>query len=96
MTLEEIKKPKLTWESLEEAFKDAFEHEKFVSDSINNIVDATIEEKDHATNNMLQWFVAEQVEEEASAEEIYEKLKMINGNMGALMRFDGEMARRGE
>jgi ferritin len=62
---------------------------------INNLVNLAIEEKDHATNNFLQWFVSEQVEEEASVDEVVQKLKLIgDGQGGGLFLLDQELGQR--
>ena len=61
---------------------------------INKIVDLSIKEKDHATNNFFQWFVKEQVEEEASADEIIQKLKLVGSSGNALYVLDKEMGAR--
>ena len=92
--LQEIKGPKTEWDSPLEAFQDAYRHECLVSSQINEIVDLSIHEKDHATNNFLQWFVSEQVEEEASVLEIAEKLKLVGDNPTALFMIDQELGRR--
>lgn len=86
--------PKLEWKSPIEAFEDAYEHEQKVTAMINNMVEIAWAEKDHATYNMLQWFVDEQVEEEASALEIVEKLKMIGDAPGVMYMLDKEMSTR--
>ena len=65
-----------------------------VTDLINNLVDLAISEKDHATNNFLQWFVSEQVEEEASVAEVVEKLKLIQDNPSGLFMMDAELGKR--
>ena len=57
-------------------------------------MDLALEEKDHATHNMLQWFVTEQVEEEAAAQEILEKLKLVGDNGVALFMIDKELSAR--
>ena len=67
VTLEAIAKPETTWATPLAAFEAVLKHEEHVTSLINNLVDLAISEKDHASNNFLQWFVAEQVEEEASA-----------------------------
>ncbi|MBU0762027.1 MAG: ferritin [Candidatus Altiarchaeota archaeon] len=85
---------KASWKNPLEAFKDALEHEKGVTDKINKIVDMAIAEKDHATHNMLHWFVDEQVEEEANATAIVEKLKLIGDNPGPLYMLDKELGGR--
>ena len=92
--LEAIEKPKIEWSSPLEAFEDAYKHEQYVSSLINNLVDIAVEEKDHATNNFLQWFVAEQVEEEASADEIVQKLKLVGNKGNAIFMMDRELGQR--
>ena len=61
---------------------------------INELVNLAIEEKDHATNNFLQWFVSEQVEEEASANDVLQKLKLIDRGQGGLFLLDQELGQR--
>lgn len=89
-----IEKPKSEWKDVIEIFEDTLRHEKHVTSRIHNLLAMAIEEKDYATQNMLQWFVAEQVEEEASATEILEKLKLFDGKGPALFMMDAEMAKR--
>jgi ferritin len=74
-----IEKPPVEHGDVQEMFKAVLVHEQTVSDSINNIVAATINEKDFTTNNWIQWFVTEQIEEEASVNEILDKLKILKG-----------------
>lgn len=74
-----IDKPSVEHGNVTEMFNAVLAHEQFVSESINTIVAATIDEKDYTTNNWIQWFVTEQIEEEASVNEILDKLKMLNG-----------------
>lgn len=74
-----IEKPPVEHGSVTDIFEAVLAHEQLVSESINDIVAATIEEKDYTTNNWIQWFVTEQIEEEASVNEILDKLKMLNG-----------------
>lgn len=89
-----IEAPPAEWESPLAAFEAAYQHELHVSGLINKLVDLAIKESDHATNNMLQWFVAEQVEEEASANEIVQKLKLAGNDGGGLLIIDQELAGR--
>lgn len=72
----QIKKPPVEHGSVKEMFESVLKHEQFISDSINTIVGTTIEEKDFTTNNWIQWFVTEQIEEEASVTEILDKLNL--------------------
>jgi ferritin len=75
-----LKKPPSEFKNVEEAFKEVLKHEEFVTASINEIVALTLEEKDFNTHNFLQWFVMEQVEEEASARAILDKLRLVGKN----------------
>jgi ferritin len=89
-----VQKPPKEWESPLAAFEAAYKHEQHVTGLINNLVDMAIADKDHATNNMLQWFVAEQVEEEASANEIVQKLRLVGEEGRGLLILDRELAQR--
>jgi ferritin len=82
------------WEVPLAVFQNAFEHEKKVSGMINDLVNLAIEERDHAANSFLKWFVDEQVEEEASADAVVQQLKMIGDSSAALFLLDREMAGR--
>ena len=63
---------------------------------INHLVDLAIAEKDHASHNMLQWFISEQVEEEESIKSIVERLKLISNAPGALLIMDKELGMRAQ
>ncbi len=73
----EIKKPPKSYPGILQVFNDVMEHEQFISASINDIVALCVEEKDYTTHNWLQWFVAEQIEEESSVQAILDKLKLV-------------------
>jgi len=92
--LSEIAAPKVDWNNVVEMFEDVKKHELHVTALINNLVNLATEEKDYATINELQWFVAEQVEEEANAEEILQQLKMIEGKGPALFMIDKDLKAR--
>ena len=92
--LHPIDEPKFEWNSPLDVFENALEHEKKVTGMINQLVELARAEKDYATENMLQWFVDEQVEEEASAEEIVEKLKMVKDHPHAILMLDRELGGR--
>lgn len=94
VTLEAIAKPEANWESPLVVFEAVLKHEEHVTSLINNLVDLAISEKDHASNNFLQWFVSEQVEEEASASEVIERLKLIKDNTSGLFMMDTELGKR--
>jgi len=94
VTLSSIEDPPLEWGSPLEAFEHVYEHEQKVTGLINDLVDLAISEEDHATNNFLQWFVTEQVEEEESASEVVEKLKLVDDAAGGLFMLDNELGQR--
>lgn len=86
--------PKHEWSSIVEVFEDVLKHELHVTDLINNLVDVAIAEKDHASNSFLQWFVNEQVEEEANVEKILNQLRLIDGKGDGILMLDKELATR--
>ena len=94
ISLAAIDAPQTEWESPLAVFENAYKHEQHVTGLIHNLVKQAIEENDYATKNMLDWFVDEQVEEEASAAAIVSKLKMIGDNPPALMMLDKELGAR--
>lgn len=94
VTLGSIAKPESAWKSPLAAFKHIQKHEEHVTELINSLVDLAMAEKDHATLNFLQWFVAEQVEEEASVGEIVDKLKLIKEDTSGLFLLDAELGKR--
>ncbi|MFO7620083.1 MAG: ferritin [Bacteroidales bacterium] len=75
-----FKKPPVDYKDVGEMFREVLKHEIFVTESINEIVDLTLTEKDFNTHNFLQWFVMEQVEEEASVRTILDKLNLVGKN----------------
>lgn len=90
----EIPKPPHEFDNATEIFEKALEHEKVVTQSIFNILKNANEESDFATVSFLQWFVNEQVEEEANASQLVSKIKMVYDNPSALYLFDQELAQR--
>ena len=92
--LKAIEGPETEWDSALAVFKAAYAHEQKVTGLINNLVDLAIKEKDHATNSFLQWFVNEQVEEEASADGIVQPLKMMEKAPGGMFMLDRELGQR--
>jgi len=82
------------FESVIDIFEKTIAHERFITDSINKIQDVAIAESDHATQSFLKWFIDEQVEEEANAQEILDTLKLINGQGNGIFMLDREMRQR--
>ena len=92
--MKSISEPQTEWESPLAAFEAAYGHEQKVTGLINELVNLAIEEKDHAANMFLQWFVNEQVEEEGSADAIVQKLKLMADAPGGLYMLDNQMGQR--
>jgi len=86
--------PKNDFRSVLEVLETSLEHEKKVTKRINDLMDMAIELKDHATVSFLQWYVDEQVEEEASFNDLIDKLKMMEGK--GLYLLDRELGQRKE
>ncbi len=86
-----LEQPALTYPSIHHAFKELLKHEIYVSESINNLVGISLDERDYATNNFLQWYVAEQIEEEALARILNDKLELIGDDKGGLYLFDQDV-----
>ena len=92
--LQGLEKPQLDWASPLDAFQGALEHEQMITGRINDLADLSLSEKDHATHNMLQWFIAEQVEEEANVEAIVTQLRLVGDEGRGLYMIDREMVGR--
>ncbi len=82
------------WDGIIDVFEATLIHEQHVTDLINNLMEIAIQEKDHATQSFLKWFVDEQVEEEANVTEILDTLKLINGQGNGIFMLDREMRTR--
>jgi ferritin len=94
VVMKHVDAPPTEWESPLAAFESVYEHEVKVTGLINALMDLALNKSDHATVNFLQWFVGEQVEEEASADEVVQKLRLVNRTEGGLFLLDQEMDKR--
>jgi len=83
--------PKSTFNGIEHVFQLLLDHELSVTESINNLVDICLQEKDYSTHNFIQWYVSEQLEEEALARTILDKIKLIGSDKGGLYLFDRDL-----
>ena len=92
--LQQIESPKNEWTDGIDVFEDIFKHEQKITSMINELVNLSMEEKDHATVNLLQWYISEQVEEEATVSDILEQLNLIEGKGAGLFMLDREMKQR--
>lgn len=92
--LYQVDEPEDKFNTPEEIFAYTLKHEQEVTKSIYNLVDNALAEKDHGTNSFLQWFVTEQVEEEATVDKVLKKLQLIKNDPHALLMLDAELATR--
>ena len=86
--------PPTEWDSPLAMMQAVLEHERHVTKLIYNLMDMAMDERDHASISFLQWFIDEQVEEEASADEAIGKLKLVNETKGGLYMLDQAMGQR--
>ena len=94
VVLQEIPQPPSEFGTILEVFKSSLKHEQNMTEKLNNLSDQALKEKDHATYNLLQWFVNEQVEEEATVGEIISKLKLVKDDGYGLLMIDNELGAR--
>lgn len=90
-----IEKPKVAWKSLLEMFEATLKHEQFITKSLNGMMDVAVAEKDYATQGLLQWYITEQIEEEANDTDIVSMLKMAGASVGTQLMIDKQLGKRG-
>ena len=90
----DIKAPEFEFQNIEEIFAKTLAHEQHVTELINNIASVAMRENDHATYNFILWYVNEQIEEEATADELLTKIRLMGNNMALLYTLDTELATR--
>ena len=86
-----IPQPPSDFDTVQRMFELLLEHELTVTQSINEVVDICLKEKDYTTHNFMQWYVSEHMEEEALARSILDKLNLIGNEKGGMYLFDREM-----
>ena len=94
VTLAAIEAPPTSWDSALDAFEKTLAHEQHVTSLINDLASLCMDERDHATLNFLQWFIAEQVEEEATASELVNQLRMVGKSGHGMLMIDRELGVR--
>jgi ferritin len=94
LELKAIDKPEIKWKTVKDVFEKGLNHEKYVTGRIHKLMDIALEVKDHSASVMLQWFVTEQVEEEASFRDILDKLSIFEEDKKYLMILDSELGKR--
>lgn len=92
--LKPIDGPQTEFKSPEDLLRLGLDHEQFVTKSINDLMDLAVKESDHAVQSFLQWFVNEQVEEEANFGKVLNKIKLSGGVGAGLFMIDQELAKR--
>jgi len=94
VVLEAIEKPRMEWSSALEAFQEALAHEQMITSRVGDLVELAVAEKDRASQSFLQWFVDEQVEEEASVDQAVKAIKLGAGQPVAMLMLDRELGAR--
>lgn len=84
--------PNVDYNGLRAVFEDLLRHETHVTEAINGVVDRCLAQKDYTTHNFMQWYVAEQIEEEGLARRILDRLTLAGDEKGALYHFDRDIA----
>lgn len=92
--LQAIEKPKASWESPLGAFKDAQKHERKITKKVNEVAEVASEAGDRATENVMDWFIDEQVEEESTIGRVVKRVKLAGDDPSALLMLDAEMGKR--
>jgi ferritin len=94
VALQTVKEPPAEWKSPQDAFEASLKHEQHITGKINELVQLAMEEKDRASQIFLEWFVTEQVEEEASAEQILTDLELVGKEGKGIFMIDRELGQR--
>jgi ferritin len=94
VVFEALEKPAAEFDGPAGVFRTALKHERYVSGRIDKMMDLALAEKDHMTASMLKWFVDEQVEEEASADEIVKKFEFLGDSASSIYLLDRELGQR--
>jgi ferritin len=89
--IQTLSAPQYQFNSIEDVFLNLLNHEIMVTNCINELVYICLQEKDYTTHNFMQWFVAEQLEEEALARNVMDKIKIIGSDKGGLYLFDRDI-----
>lgn len=87
-----LDQPRMDFDNVKELFQELYSHEVKVTQSIGEMVGVCLEEKDYTTHNFLQWYVSEQLEEEALAKTIIDKIKLMGNDSSAWYHFDRDIA----
>ena len=89
--LASLETPASEYKSLHDVFEQVLEHEKYITASINDLFEASLNEKDHTTGNFLQWYLSEQIEEESVANDILDRMKLVGTDKAGMFHIDKEL-----
>lgn len=92
--LKDIKAPKEEFKGVVDVFEKTLEHEKFITKSIDELVNLSIKNNDHSMTSFLQWYVDEQVEEESTFTKLLGKIKLVGEKGASLFMIDAELGKR--
>lgn len=92
--LQALGKPESEFKSVLNTIEEALKHERYITKSINDLMDVAIKENDHSVKSFLEWYVDEQVEEESTMSKLIAKLKLINGEGLGLLTIDNDLLSR--
>ncbi len=86
-----LDQPPVDYTSVKEVFEKIYEHEKMISEKINDIADLTLQEKDYSTHTFIQWYINEQIEEERLASTILDRLELLGDDKARMYMFDRDI-----
>ncbi len=89
--LKSLEQPQAEYESLLQIFKDVLKHEQFITTSINEVYEVTLNEKDYTTGNFIQWYINEQIEEESTMSTILDKISLVGADKAGMFHIDKEL-----
>jgi ferritin len=96
VALKAIAAPEAEWAGPMAAFKAVYEHEQFITKSINDLYEVALKEKDYPAQILLQWYINEQVEEEKNAAEVVASMQRIENHETAVLQLDHQLGKRGK
>ena len=94
MVLQDVAQIKTEWSSIQEIWNDTYAHEQLVTSKINDLLTIAREERDYQAEPLLNWFIDEQIEEEATASKIAAEMEMVGDDKSALLMLDRELGQR--
>ncbi|MGB5984729.1 MAG: ferritin [Desulfobacterales bacterium] len=94
VVLQDVKQIKTDWSSVQEIWSDTYEHEQFVTSKVNDLLTIAREERDYQAEPLLNWFIEEQIEEEATASKIAGEIEMVGNDTSSLLMLDRELGQR--